>query len=204
MPLLGARDACHLSSACSVHTLTGFVSVALALPSCPRSLPLSLTCSPPFLHSLRLLHRFSLSSFAVLGATVAVLTRGIYAMLRNDHGRSQKMMRYRVAFQLCTVGAVLGGVYWRAFKEGGIPLTVSGARGREAEDKEPRDRSYMEDARVADAAAATAAGRLGTGLTVSPAKGPLKVVEEKGAAAVRQFLVMPEAPAEGSAPSQLQ
>jgi Hypoxia induced protein conserved region len=38
------------------------------------------------------------------------------AMLRNDKRQSQRMMRMRVAFQLSTVGALVGGIYWRAYK----------------------------------------------------------------------------------------
>ena len=37
-------------------------------------------------------------------------------MLSGDRRQSQLQMRYRVAFQLCTVGAVLGGVYYNAYK----------------------------------------------------------------------------------------
>lgn len=39
-------------------------------------------------------------------------------MMRDDKRLSQRMMRQRVAFQLCTVGALVGGMYWRAFKSG--------------------------------------------------------------------------------------
>ena len=36
------------------------------------------------------------------------------------------MMRYRVFFQLCTVGAVIGGVYYQAAKQaGGLPKAPS-------------------------------------------------------------------------------
>lgn len=53
--------------------------------------------------------------FMFLGATVAALTVGMGAMLRNDKRRSQSMMRARVFFQMCTVGALMGGVYYRAY-----------------------------------------------------------------------------------------
>ena len=36
--------------------------------------------------------------------------------MRNDKRQSQKMMRMRVAFQLSTIGALVGGIYWRAYK----------------------------------------------------------------------------------------
>lgn len=43
-------------------------------------------------------------------------------MLSSDAHKSQRMMRYRVLFQLCTVGAVIGGVYYQAAKQaGGAP-----------------------------------------------------------------------------------
>ena len=53
----------------------------------------------------------------VLGLTVAALGRGLSAMLTADKHKSQRMMRYRVFFQLCTVGAVIGGVYYQAARQ---------------------------------------------------------------------------------------
>lgn len=57
---------------------------------------------------------------AVLGLTVIALTRGMGAMMRDDKRKSQRMMRQRVAFQLLTVGAVVGGMYWRAYQSGAL------------------------------------------------------------------------------------
>lgn len=37
-------------------------------------------------------------------------------MATSDRRKSQLMMRYRVLFQLCTVGAVVGGIYYNAYK----------------------------------------------------------------------------------------
>ena len=64
-------------------------------------------------------------------------------MLSGDRRRSQLQMRYRVAFQLCTVGAVLGGVYYNAYK-----ASVAAAMGEEAQRKAPTvdARMYMRDA----------------------------------------------------------
>lgn len=41
-------------------------------------------------------------------------------MMRDDKRKSQRMMRQRVAFQLLTVGAVVGGMYWRAYQSGAL------------------------------------------------------------------------------------
>lgn len=57
-----------------------------------------------------------LSARAVLGLTVAALARGLGAMATSDRRKSQLMMRYRVLFQLMTVGAVVGGIYYNAYK----------------------------------------------------------------------------------------
>lgn len=67
-----------------------------------RTLPISVTSNrawPP-------LH-------AVLGLTVASLARGFGAMAQSDARMSQLMMRSRVFFQLCTVGAFFGGLHYR-------------------------------------------------------------------------------------------
>jgi hypothetical protein len=37
-------------------------------------------------------------------------------MATSDRRKSQLMMRYRVLFQLMTVGAVVGGIYYNAYK----------------------------------------------------------------------------------------
>ncbi len=50
------------------------------------------------------------------------------AMMRNDKRQSQRMMRQRVAFQLATVGALVGGMYWRAFKSGGADGGAAGEK----------------------------------------------------------------------------
>jgi hypothetical protein len=47
---------------------------------------------------------------------VLALLRGLGAMYVNDTRKSQLMMRYRVLFQFGTVSAVVGGIYWRAYR----------------------------------------------------------------------------------------
>lgn len=57
--------------------------------------------------------RASCSASTVFGLTVASLTRGLGAMAQSDARMSQLMMRARVFFQLCTVGAFMGGLWYR-------------------------------------------------------------------------------------------
>jgi hypothetical protein len=63
-----------------------------------------------------------------------------------DRRKSQEMMRYRVLFQLCTVGAAIGGIYYQAYKGSGLP-PVLGADGKPAEPVPSVDkRVYMQSA----------------------------------------------------------
>ena len=54
--------------------------------------------------------------FGFFGLTVAALGRGLLAMLANDRRGSQRMMRFRVGFQLACVGALVGGMYFRGLQ----------------------------------------------------------------------------------------
>lgn len=85
------------------------------------------------------------------GCTVGALGFGLKAMLRNDQRRSQSMMRFRVFFQLLTVTALVGGIYYRAFN-GDFSARIS-------PDAPPRvdNRAYMLDPRVYDIIAVAAA-----------------------------------------------
>lgn len=53
--------------------------------------------------------------FIFLGLTCAALVRGLGAFASADRRTSQMMMRYRVGFQFCTVGAFVGGIYYKAY-----------------------------------------------------------------------------------------
>lgn len=37
--------------------------------------------------------------------------------MSNDKRASQRMMRYRVGFQLAAIGALVGGIYWRGIQQ---------------------------------------------------------------------------------------
>lgn len=97
---------------------------------------------------------------AVLALTVGALGRGLYALIKNDRIQSQRMMRFRVLFQLCTFGAIMGTVYYRAFTDqtkGAAPVADA-----------PRidKRVWMQRADAFDlppGASATAAARAGAG-----------------------------------------
>lgn len=82
--------------------------------------------------------------FIFLGATVAALTVGLRALLRADRRQSQLMMRARVGFQLCTVGALIGGVYWRAYRSGGTDFAAVKGSDAPRTDK----RVYLTDPRA--------------------------------------------------------
>jgi hypothetical protein len=53
---------------------------------------------------------------AVFGLTVVALTGGLASLVRNNRQQSQLMMRARVFFQFCTVSALVGGIYSRAYQ----------------------------------------------------------------------------------------
>lgn len=53
---------------------------------------------------------------AVLGLTVLALGGGLRSLATNNKHQSQLMMRARVFFQFCTVSALVGGIYYRAYK----------------------------------------------------------------------------------------
>jgi hypothetical protein len=58
-------------------------------------------------------------TFGFLGLTVAALGLGLRSLYNNDKRMSQLMMRARVFFQLCTVSALVGSLYYRAYATDG-------------------------------------------------------------------------------------
>jgi len=64
--------------------------------------------------------------FGFFGLTCAALGRGLLAMLANDRRGSQRMMRFRVGFQLAAIGALVGGMYYRALT-GQLPVVAAPA-----------------------------------------------------------------------------
>ena len=71
--------------------------------------------------------------FGFLALTVAALVRGLGAMTANDKRGSQRMMRFRVGFQLAALTALVGGVYYRGIT---APLpTSSSASGVPAKEE---------------------------------------------------------------------
>lgn len=58
------------------------------------------------------------------------------------------MMRYRVFFQLCTVGALAGGIYYRAYQNMDKPATSPFAAAPDVD-----KRVYLTDPRIFDVAA---------------------------------------------------
>ena len=52
------------------------------------------------------------------------LVRGMGAMMSGDRRKSQLMMRYRVGFQLATVCAFVGGVFYKAGQEEALRLAA--------------------------------------------------------------------------------
>jgi hypothetical protein len=74
----------------------------------------------------------------------------------NDSRNSQRMMRFRVLFQLCTVGALIGGIYYRTYKESFDPSYVVPASSLQPSvDK----RVYLQNSRVFDAIATVSASQ---------------------------------------------
>ena len=53
--------------------------------------------------------------FTFLGLTVAALAGGLRTLVTGDRRNSNLMMRARVFFQLCTVGTLVGTIYWKAY-----------------------------------------------------------------------------------------
>ena len=62
----------------------------------------------------RPLTRHPTPQHTVLGLTVGAFLRGMGALATADRAKSQSMMRFRVLFQLCTVGALVGGISLKA------------------------------------------------------------------------------------------
>lgn len=58
------------------------------------------------------------SGFSGCLSTVAALVVGLYNFNRGDSKKQQLMMRARVGAQGFTVAALLGGVFYHAFKRG--------------------------------------------------------------------------------------
>lgn len=133
------------------HRRAGAGSTTHARPAAAAAAQLT-TPTPPTPPRRAAPHR------AVLGLTVAALTRGLGAMVAADRRQSQLMMRYRVLFQLCTVGSVVGGIYYNAYK------SITAEPGAAAAVRVPAvdHRVWLQDASKYDlaegAAAATAVG----------------------------------------------
>ena len=49
-----------------------------------------------------------------LFAVAIVLVLGLVVMVRGDHNRSQRLMRWRILLQFLAIFAILGTAWWRA------------------------------------------------------------------------------------------
>jgi hypothetical protein len=100
------------------------------------------------------------------------------ALLKNDKRQSQRMMRQRVAFQLCTVGALVGGIYYRAYRSLENPDAMKPSGVPTVDNRvfitNPRNYELSPEEQAEAAATAAAAGLLQTEDAGVPATSELR------------------------------